>query len=48
MHNVEPAPNTREIEIARRSDKVEAPQQYSNWRDYAFSEVPEEDGGTQR
>jgi len=48
MHDPEPAPLVREIEMNRRSDKVESPQQYSNWRDYAFSEVPEEDGRTHR
>ncbi|MCB2411390.1 hypothetical protein LGT39_00835 [Demequina sp. TTPB684] len=48
MHDVEPAPLTSEIEINRRSDKVESPQQYSNWRDYAFSEVPEEDSNHRR
>jgi hypothetical protein len=48
MQDVEPAPITREIEIHRRSDKVESPQQYSNWRDYAFSEAPEEDSNSLR
>lgn len=48
MHNAEPAPISQEIELNRRSDKVESPQQYSNWRDYAFSEAPEEDIGPHR
>lgn len=46
MNDVEPAPITREIEISRRSDKVDTPQQYSNWRDYAFSDAPTEDSGS--
>jgi hypothetical protein len=48
MKNVEPAPISREIEINRRSDKVESPQQYSDWRDYAFSEAPESEPGSLR
>lgn len=45
MHEPELPPLAREVELNRRSDKVESPQQYSNWRDYAFSTGPEEDGG---
>jgi hypothetical protein len=45
MHDPEPLPLAREIELNRRSDKVDSPQQYTNWRDYAFSENPEDDAG---
>ena len=45
MHDPESLPLAREVELNRRSDKVESPQQYFNWRDYAFSKDPEEDGG---
>jgi len=48
MHDPESLPLAREVELNRRSDKVESPQQYANWRDYAFSEVPEDDGGPRR
>ncbi len=44
MHDPERLPLAREVELNRRSDKVESPQQYSNWRDYAFSHDPDEGG----
>ncbi len=44
MPDVEPSLNARPIEVSHHADRVESPQQYANWRDYAFSEVPEEDG----
>lgn len=47
MHDPEAAPLARQIEVNRRSDRVEQPQQYSNWRDYAFSDAPEHDDRTQ-
>ena len=34
---------TTEIDLNRRTDRVDSPQQYDNWRDYAFSETPEEE-----
>lgn len=46
MHDAERLPLAREVELNRRSDKVESPQQYSTWQDYAFSNDPEEDAGT--
>ncbi len=41
MHDAEPQPNTAEFERPFKGDRVENPQQYSTWRDYAFSEEPE-------
>lgn len=32
-----------ETPLARKSDRVESPQQYENWRDYAFSDGSEGD-----
>ena len=29
--------------IPHRGDKVENPQQYTSWREYAFSDQPEEE-----
>ena len=44
MHESDnPAPVSSEIPLARKSDRVESPQQYENWRDYAFSDGPEGD-----
>ena len=43
MHDPESLPLAREVKLNRRSDKVESPQQYSNWRDYAFSKDPQDD-----
>jgi len=43
MQESEPAPVTSEIALAFKSDRVESPQQYSTWRDYAFSDEPEHD-----
>ncbi len=39
------APDTTEIPLARKSDRVESPQQYETWRDYAFSDGSECDRG---
>lgn len=33
--------DSSELNLNRRSDRVEYPQQYENWRDYAFSDAPE-------
>ncbi len=46
MHLPEVPADTPELDLSRRSDRVESPQQYDNWRDYAFSDAPErEDNG---
>ena len=31
------------LPLTRRSDKVDTPQQYATWREYAFSDAPEEE-----
>lgn len=41
MQYPEPQPAAPEIDLSFRTDRVEGPQQYSTWRDYAFSEEPE-------
>ena len=41
MHDPERQPVAPETELSFRTDRVETPQQYSTWRDYAFSEEPE-------
>ncbi len=41
MQDHERQTDSSETEISFRTDRVEAPQQYSTWRDYAFSEEPE-------
>lgn len=41
MHDPENRPVTPETDLSFRTDRVENPQQYSSWRDYAFSEEPE-------
>lgn len=47
MHLPETPGDTSELDLNRRSDRVESPQQYDNWRDYAFSDAPErEDNGS--
>lgn len=48
MHESEPAPVSTEIPLARKSDRVENPQQYASWRDYAFSDAPEQERGAHR
>lgn len=41
MQDPERQPVAPETNLSFRTDRVEAPQQYSTWRDYAFSEEPE-------
>ncbi|NYI40056.1 hypothetical protein [Demequina lutea] len=41
MQNPESQSLTPETDVSFRTDRVENPQQYSTWRDYAFSEEPE-------
>ena len=41
MQDSEHQPVTPETDLSFRTDRVENPQQYSSWRDYAFSEEPE-------
>jgi hypothetical protein len=48
MQDAEHQPVTPEIDISFRSDRVENPQQYSSWRDYAFSEEPESESNLPR
>lgn len=43
MQAAEPAPISTENALPFRSDKVDTPQQYANWRDYAFSDAPHEE-----
>ena len=47
MQDPEARPVTSEIALAFRTDRVENPQQYATWRDYAFSEEPESTPETQ-
>lgn len=42
MQNPEPKPTHADHEISHRADRVEMPQQYPTWREYAFSD--EQDG----
>ncbi len=46
MQAAEPSPDSTEIDLSYRSDKVESPQQYDNWRDYAFSDAPDQERPT--
>jgi len=48
MQDPDHQPVTPEIDISFRSDRVENPQQYSSWRDYAFSEEPESESNLPR
>jgi hypothetical protein len=41
MQDPEHEPVMPEADPSFRSDRVENPQQYASWRDYAFSEEPE-------
>jgi len=41
MQDREPQSGAPETNPSFRTDRVENPQQYSTWRDYAFSEEPE-------
>lgn len=41
MQDPERQQGTAETDLSFRTDRVENPQQYSTWRDYAFSEEPE-------
>jgi hypothetical protein len=41
MHDPENRPVTPENDLSFRTDRVENPQQYSSWRDYAFSDESE-------
>jgi hypothetical protein len=43
MQDQEHQPATPAVDLSFRADRVENPQQYSSWRDYAFSEEPESD-----
>lgn len=38
--------DTTEIPLDGRSSKVDLPQLYGSWREYAFSEYPEGQGST--
>jgi hypothetical protein len=44
MHDPDAKPVSADSDVPFRSDRVESPQQYSTWRDYAFSEEPETEG----
>jgi hypothetical protein len=46
MQDSEARPVTSEIDLSFRTDRVENPQQYPNWRDYAFSDAPESEPKT--
>ena len=43
MQSPDPAPISTELALPFRSDRVDTPQQYENWRDYAFSDAPHEE-----
>lgn len=43
MPDREPDITTAELSIPHRTDKVDTPQQYSTWREYAFSDSPEDE-----
>lgn len=43
MPDREPDIVASEVHTPRKSDRVENPQQYATWRDYAFSDNPEEE-----
>ena len=38
-----PEPQAREIDVQTAHDRVDLPQQYGNWRDYAFSDPHDDD-----
>jgi hypothetical protein len=48
MHNPEPSLVSRNTNPSRRSDRVDSPQQYDNWREYAFSDAPEHESESRR
>lgn len=48
MQDREPQPATPDVDLSFRTDRVENPQQYSSWRDYAFSDEPESDSALPR
>jgi hypothetical protein len=41
MQDAAPQPRAHAIDRSFKTDRVDNPQQYSSWRDYAFSEEPE-------
>jgi hypothetical protein len=41
MQDAKPELHTPQIDRQFRSDRVDNPEQYATWRDYAFSEEPE-------
>ena len=43
MQDSESHPLASEIDVSFRKDRVENPEQYSTWRDYAFSEESDSD-----
>lgn len=48
MPDSEPSTAPQKPHPSRRSDRVESPQQYDNWRDYAFSDAPEHEDDRRR
>ena len=38
-----PEPVARDTDVQTAHDRVEFPGQYGNWRDYAFSDLPEDE-----